>query len=292
MVPSAQPSGTGAAHGAPPASRTLAALDLPLHQVRDPDEAGHERLRGLLVDLLRRAALLDHAGVHDRDAVGHRERLLLVVRDVEERDADLALDRLELHLHLLAQLEVERAERLVEQQHGGPVDERAGERDALALAARELVRLRRLAPGQPHQLERLGHARADLVRRHLAALEPERDVALDVEVLEQRVALEHRVDVALERRHASRPARRRGRPRPSVGCSKPATIRSVVVLPQPDGPSSEKNSPALDRQVERRRPRSRRRTAWSRPRSGPPRSCRLPPHQDPEPALAPPEQPR
>ena len=30
---------------------------------------------------------------------------------------------------------------------------------------------------------------------------------------------------------------------PSVGVSKPAIIRSVVVLPQPDGPSSEKNSP-------------------------------------------------
>ena len=31
---------------------------------------------------------------------------------------------------------------------------------------------------------------------------------------------------------------------PSVGASKPAIIRRVVVLPQPDGPSSEKNSPA------------------------------------------------
>ena len=30
---------------------------------------------------------------------------------------------------------------------------------------------------------------------------------------------------------------------PAVGCSKPAIRRSVVVLPQPDGPSSEKNSP-------------------------------------------------
>jgi hypothetical protein len=29
-----------------------------------------------------------------------------------------------------------------------------------------------------------------------------------------------------------------------VGCSKPAIIRSVVVLPQPDGPSIEKNSPS------------------------------------------------
>ena len=31
--------------------------------------------------------------------------------------------------------------------------------------------------------------------------------------------------------------------RPAVGCSKPAIIFSSVVLPQPDGPSSEKNSP-------------------------------------------------
>ncbi len=30
---------------------------------------------------------------------------------------------------------------------------------------------------------------------------------------------------------------------PSVGLSKPAIIRNVVVFPQPDGPSSEKNSP-------------------------------------------------
>src|SRR5579885_3549347 len=32
--------------------------------------------------------------------------------------------------------------------------------------------------------------------------------------------------------------------RPSSGCSKPAMTRSVVVLPEPDGPSSVKNSPA------------------------------------------------
>ena len=31
---------------------------------------------------------------------------------------------------------------------------------------------------------------------------------------------------------------------PDVGSSNPAIIRSVVVFPQPDGPSSEKNPPA------------------------------------------------
>ena len=32
--------------------------------------------------------------------------------------------------------------------------------------------------------------------------------------------------------------------RPAVGCSRPATQRSVVVLPQPEGPSSTTISPA------------------------------------------------
>ncbi len=47
---------------------------------------------------------------------------------------------------------------------------------------------------------------------------------------------------------------------PDVGSSKPAIIRSVVVLPQPDGPSSEKNSPLSIA-------RSTRSTAWTWPSS-------------------------
>ena len=31
---------------------------------------------------------------------------------------------------------------------------------------------------------------------------------------------------------------------PAVGCSNPAIMRSTVVLPEPDGPSMEKNSPS------------------------------------------------
>ena len=117
------------------------------HQVGDADEAGDEGGGGALVDLLGLGDLLDDALVHDRDPVRHRQRLLLVVGDVDERDPDLLLDPLELDLQALAQLQVERAERLVEQQHLGQVDDRAGQRDALLLAAGELVGLAvRLAP--------------------------------------------------------------------------------------------------------------------------------------------------
>ena len=134
-----------------------------LEHVRDADEAGDELGRRALVDLGGRADLDDPALVEDRQAVAHRQRLLLVVGDVDERDADLALDALELDLHLLAQLEVQRAERLVEQQHARAVDDRAGQRDALALAAaRAGAGLRAPSAGQAHHLERLVGARAAL----------------------------------------------------------------------------------------------------------------------------------
>ena len=57
------------------------------------------------------ANLLDLAVIEYGDAVAHRQRLALVVGHIDEGDADLALDRLQFHLHLLAQLEIERPER-------------------------------------------------------------------------------------------------------------------------------------------------------------------------------------
>ena len=93
----------------------------------------------LVVELLRRADLLEAAGVHHRDVIGQHQRLRLVVRDVDERRAEVRLQLLQLDLHVLAQLEVERAERLVEQQQRGLEHEAARDRDALLLPAGELV---------------------------------------------------------------------------------------------------------------------------------------------------------
>ena len=108
-----------------------------------PMNSATKRGAGPLVELARRGDLLDLAGRHDRDPVRHRQRLFLIVGDVDEGRLGALLDRLQLELHLLAELQVERAERLVEQQRGGPVDERPGERDALALTAGELGRAAR-----------------------------------------------------------------------------------------------------------------------------------------------------
>ena len=161
----------------PPSARPSLRVD----QVRDPEEVRHELGARALVEVGGRADLLDPAVVHHGDRVGHRHRLLLVVRDVHERDADLPLDALELDLQLLAQAQVERAERLVEQQRPRAVDERAGERDALLLAAGQLRGLA-LARAWPSCTSSSASAtRAlDLGLGDLAALEPERDVLLDV----------------------------------------------------------------------------------------------------------------
>ena len=118
--------------------------------------------------------------VHHGEAVAHRERLLLVVRDVDERQPDLLLQRLELDLERAPQLGVQRAERLVEQHDGGLEHERARQRDALLLAAGELRGLAPLQAGELHQLDGLGDAPARLAPVDTGALEPERDVVGDV----------------------------------------------------------------------------------------------------------------
>src|SRR5215469_1165385 len=83
--------------------------------IGDADEVGDELGRGPLVDVHGGTDLLDPAARHHRHAVAHGKRLLLIMSDVDESDANLFLDLLQLDLHLLAQLEVQRSERLVEQ---------------------------------------------------------------------------------------------------------------------------------------------------------------------------------
>ena len=165
------------------------------------EEAHHEPVRGLVVELARAADLLDPAVVHDRDPVGDGHRLLLVVRDQDGRDVDLVVQPAQPLAQLGAHLGVERAERLVEQQHLRLDRERAGERHALALAAGELVGVALLVAGEPDDLEQLVDARGDPVLRLLADLHPERDVVAHGHVLERGVVLEHEADPAPLRRH-------------------------------------------------------------------------------------------
>ena len=118
-----------------------------------------------LVDVARRADLLDAPLVHHRDLVRQRERLALVVRHVDGGDPQLALQPLQLEAHLLAQLGVEVGQRLVEQQQRRLHHQRARERQALLLAAGELGRLALGEVVELHGGEHAHHLVADLPSR-------------------------------------------------------------------------------------------------------------------------------
>ena len=120
-----------------------------------------------------------------------------------ERDPDLLLEGLELEAQLLADLGVQRAERLVEQQYRRAQDQGSGQGDALLLAARELLGPAAGQRPQLDEIERLLHAAADIALGHLLAAQAEGHVVEHVQVREQRVVLEHRVDVAPVRGYLS-----------------------------------------------------------------------------------------
>ena len=119
------------------------------------------------------------------------------MRDVEAGYVELLLYAAYLRAHVQAQLRVEVRERLVHEQDLRAHDEDARERDALLLAARELVRVTMLRALEADHLERLGdlarHGRAAL-RAHL---QPVADVVAYRHVREERVVLEDEAYLAL-----------------------------------------------------------------------------------------------
>jgi hypothetical protein len=122
------------------------------------------------------------------------------VGDEHGGDADPLLDLADVLADADAQLRVEVRERLVEQQHLRLEHERAGERDALLLAARDPRRVAVQVVRQADELEHPLDALLHLTLRQLPQPQAEGDVLEHRHVRPQRVALEH---------HRRRPALRR-----------------------------------------------------------------------------------
>ena len=99
------------------ASRAAARETLDVQQVGDAQEVRDELGERFLVDLLRGPELHDATTVHDGEPVRHLECFLLVVGDEDEGDADFSLQRGQLLSQRMAKLRVERAQRLVQEQH-------------------------------------------------------------------------------------------------------------------------------------------------------------------------------
>ncbi|MPL92914.1 hypothetical protein SDC9_39038 [bioreactor metagenome] len=176
------------------------AEDLRRQEVHYPDEIGHTARVRPAVEGFGIGELGDLALEHHRDPVRHHEGLFLVVGDQNEGDAHLALQLDQLDLHLLADLLVERRERLIEEQHLRLQDQRAGKRHALPLPARKRMCRARAIALEPDHLERLFHRLRLLGLRARIAAQAETDVLAHGEMREDRVGLEHHVGRALVRR--------------------------------------------------------------------------------------------
>ncbi len=172
-----------------------------LEDVDVADEFADQAADRGLVDVDRAADLGDPAQVHDGDAFGHGHGLFLVVGHHYAGHAHALDDLHQLQLHLRAQLLVQGAHGLVQQEQLGTLGQGTGQGHALALAAGELVRLALGVLAHLHQLEHLRHPGVDFRAGDLVLLETEGDVLRHGHVGEQGVGLEHHVDRPLVGRH-------------------------------------------------------------------------------------------
>ena len=169
-------------------------------EVHDADEIADEPAHRVAVDLDRRTDLLDGALVHDDDAVGHGQRLFLVVCDHDGGDAEPAVKRLDLLAEKDADLGVKRRQRLVEEQQAGRGGQGAGQRHALLLAAGKLGRILASLVAQADQIEELGDPFPDRGLAHALVHQPVTDVLRYRKVGKQGIGLEHDAEVTLRRR--------------------------------------------------------------------------------------------
>ena len=178
------------------------------------------------------------AGHHD-DAVGEIDGLLDAVSDEEDRPRIDAGEPDQLLLHHDARLRVERAERLVHQEHVGLEHIGARDGDALLHAAGELVRKGALVALQVHERDAIATTRSC----RSASGRPccgGRGRCCRARVFHGNSANCWKTTAR------SGPGAVTGRPptltTPALGNSNPAAMRRHVVLPHPDGPTIATNS--------------------------------------------------
>ena len=126
---------------------------------------------------------------HHQHAVGELDGLLDVVRHEQDRLLLVLPDADQVGAHLEARQVVERAEGLVHVEQVGVRGERARDLDALAHAARELVRVGALEAGEADHLDVVRDDAPALLGR--LARQPEADVLIDREPGEDAALLEH-----------------------------------------------------------------------------------------------------
>ena len=122
------------------------------------------------------------------------------MRNINERDAQLILHADQFILHLLTQLQIQRAERLVQKQDLGLVDDRACDGDTLLLTAGKRVGHAVLIAFQVDQFQCVFDLVFDVCLGLVLDLQTEGDVFRDIHMSKERVFLEYGVHLPPVRR--------------------------------------------------------------------------------------------
>ncbi len=199
-----------------------------------PASSATNGLDGRRDQILGRARLDDSPLDEHRDPVGDRGRVHEVVRDEDRRQPELAQERAQLCAHAPARVRVERGHRLVQEQHLGPPCEGPRQGDPLALPSGKLAGLRLREPRDPEPLEQVAPA-CRLRRRRSSRRTGAGRARTPGARSRRRAARAGRFDLA---RGCRTRACRSTRSARALGRTSPATARSTVVLPAPEGPTS------------------------------------------------------
>src|SRR5262249_38806403 len=143
------------------------------------------------------------------DTIAHHQCLILVMGHVNDRYPQALVQMLDLQLHLLPQLLVQRTQRLIHEEELGLEHDRTRNCNALLLTPRELLGISRLKSRQIDELENRLNATGNIAPAQPAHLERKGDIACDRQVWEERIVLKHHANVALiGRQRADRSSRK------------------------------------------------------------------------------------
>lgn len=174
-----------------------AVFDPEFEDIQDPDEAGDKFVGRLLIYFAGSANLFEAATPENDNAVGDFHGLLLVMGDEDGGDGKFTMQVDQPVAEFLSDPGIDRTKGFIKEQDGRFWCESAGDGDALALAAGELVRK---TPGKPLKFEERKQfldPGCPFGSRPLLDLEAEGNVVEDRHGLEQGVALKDEANVAL-----------------------------------------------------------------------------------------------
>ena len=161
------------------------------------NKARYKRIGRRLIQLGRRAHLLDIAAAHQHHLVSHSHGLGLVVRDINHRHAKALLQGADIGTHLLAQLGIQIGKRLIHKANRSLRHNGTPQRHALALPARHLRGAAIEIRAKPEQLCRISQAARALGRWHITHLQAKFNVFSHRQMRKQGVRLKHHRHPAL-----------------------------------------------------------------------------------------------